>query len=101
MLVISLVQRARKEGLAISPSRLMGRPTAQELAALLDAADRARERHAMTARPVLDPGCSTPVDLNDPRLHAEFDLDEVWRYLRTEKPFHRQGERGTQPGFWC
>ena len=24
----------------------------------------------------------------------------MWRYLRTEKPFHRQGERGTQPGFW-
>ncbi len=54
----------------------------------------------MTARPALSPGELETVDLNDPRLHAEFDLGEVWRYLRDERPFHWQGERGSQPGFW-
>ena len=38
MQVIGLIQRARKEGLAISPGRLMSAPTAEGLAALLDAA---------------------------------------------------------------
>ncbi len=38
MLVISLIQRARKEGLAISPGQLMSAPSAEALAALVDAA---------------------------------------------------------------
>lgn len=40
------------------------------------------------------------LDLADPRLHAERDLRDVWRYLRAERPFHRQPRRGDQPGFW-
>jgi novobiocin biosynthesis protein NovI len=54
----------------------------------------------MTARPVLDPSELEKVDLNDPRLHAEFDLSELWRHLREERPYYRQDERGDQPAFW-
>ncbi|TWP45714.1 cytochrome P450 [Lentzea tibetensis] len=54
----------------------------------------------MTARPMVSPDDLENIDLADPRLHAEFELDEVWRYLRAEKPFYWQTERGSQPGFW-
>lgn len=54
----------------------------------------------MTARPLLAPDELENVDINDPRLHAEYDLSEVWRHLRTERPFYHQGARGAQPGFW-
>lgn len=54
----------------------------------------------MDARPVVSPDELDDIDLADPRLHAERDLSEVWRYLRAERPFYRQPERGDQPGFW-
>jgi novobiocin biosynthesis protein NovI len=54
----------------------------------------------MTARPVVSPDELDDIDLADPRLHAERDLDALWRYLRAERPFYRQPERGDQPGFW-
>lgn len=54
----------------------------------------------MTARPVVSPDELDDIDLADPRLHAERDLTEVWRYLRAERPFYRQPERGDQAGFW-
>ncbi|MEU0009356.1 cytochrome P450 [Streptomyces sp. NPDC006314] len=42
----------------------------------------------------------TELDLADPVLHAENDLSEVWRWLRTQEPLHWQPERGSRPGFW-
>jgi novobiocin biosynthesis protein NovI len=54
----------------------------------------------MTSLPVVPPDELDELDLADPRLHAERDLTEVWRWLRAERPFHRQPERGAQPAFW-
>jgi novobiocin biosynthesis protein NovI len=54
----------------------------------------------MTALPIVSPDELDTIDLADPRLHAERDLSQVWRYLRAERPFHHQPERGSQPGFW-
>lgn len=54
----------------------------------------------MTPRPVVCPGEIDDINLADPRLHAERELSDLWRYLRAERPFYRQPERGSQPGFW-
>ncbi|MGR6316967.1 cytochrome P450 [Micromonospora soli] len=54
----------------------------------------------MTTRRMISPDELEEIDLADPRLHAEYELDEVWRYLRAERPFYWQSERGSQPGFW-
>jgi novobiocin biosynthesis protein NovI len=54
----------------------------------------------MTARPIVHPDELETIDFADPRLHAERELSEVWRYLRSERPFYWQAERGSQPGFW-
>jgi novobiocin biosynthesis protein NovI len=54
----------------------------------------------MTARPMIPPEDLENIDLADPKLHAEYELDEIWRYLRAERPFYWQPERGSQPGFW-
>jgi cytochrome P450 len=40
------------------------------------------------------------LDLADPRVHAEDDLSDLWRYLRAERPVHRQPPAAGRPGFW-
>ncbi|MBS2965016.1 cytochrome P450 [Actinocrinis puniceicyclus] len=40
------------------------------------------------------------LDLADPRLHAESDLTEVWRYLRDEEPAYWHQEPGRESGYW-
>lgn len=40
------------------------------------------------------------LNLADPRLHAETDLSEVWRQLRTDDPVHWNPAIGSAPGFW-
>lgn len=54
----------------------------------------------MTSLPLASPDELDELDFSDPRLHAERDLTEVWRRLRSERPFHRQSARGSQPAFW-
>lgn len=54
----------------------------------------------MTARPVVRPDQLADIDLASPRLHAEQELGEVWRYLRANQPVYWHRPRGTQPGFW-
>jgi novobiocin biosynthesis protein NovI len=54
----------------------------------------------MIARKMVSPDDLETIDLADPRLHAEYELDDVWRYLRAEQPFYWQPARGSQPGFW-
>nr|AAG34185.1 SimI [Streptomyces antibioticus]AAL15601.1 SimI [Streptomyces antibioticus] len=54
----------------------------------------------MNPRPMLSPDVLEDIDLNDRQLHADYDLSEVWRYLRAERPFYYQTARGSQPGFW-
>ena len=46
-------------------------------------------------RPALDPDELSSVDLADPRLHAGYDLTEVWRHLRDEAPVYWHDK-----GFW-
>ena len=41
-----------------------------------------------------------PLDLADPRLHAEFDLQDTWRWLRRYRPVFWNEPRNAQPGFW-
>lgn len=54
----------------------------------------------MTPRPVADPARLDELDLASPHLHAEYELDEVWRYLRAEKPMYWHPPREDRPGFW-
>ncbi|WP_327299449.1 MULTISPECIES: cytochrome P450 [unclassified Streptomyces] len=54
----------------------------------------------MINRPLLDPGALEGVDLADPRLHAEYDLTEVWRHLRDTAPVHRHPATRRGDGFW-
>jgi len=54
----------------------------------------------MTARPVVPPDELESIDLADPRLHAERELGELWRYLGEARPFYYQQPRGPRPGFW-
>jgi len=54
----------------------------------------------MTVRPALEPADLEKIDFNDPKAHSETDLAEVWRHLRTERPFHWQPGRDGRPGFW-
>jgi novobiocin biosynthesis protein NovI len=54
----------------------------------------------MTPRPIADPGELADIDLASPTLHAEYELGEVWRHLRTHRPVHWQPPRGAQRGFW-
>jgi novobiocin biosynthesis protein NovI len=53
----------------------------------------------MTRTPV-DPDDLEKLDLADPVLHAEHDLSEVWRRLRTDRPYYWHPPRDDQPGFW-
>ncbi|RSO08911.1 cytochrome P450 [Streptomyces sp. WAC 06783] len=54
----------------------------------------------MPSRIMLNPGDIATLDLTDPRTHAEYDLSEVWRHLRTTQPFHWHPSVGGAPGFW-
>jgi cytochrome P450 len=36
----------------------------------------------------------------DPRVHAEYDLSEIWRYLRINEPVYWHAETPRRPGFW-
>lgn len=40
------------------------------------------------------------LNLAEPRVHTEYDLSEVWRYLRINEPAYWHVETPTQPGFW-
>ncbi|MFJ7626668.1 cytochrome P450 [Streptomyces sp. NPDC097595] len=54
----------------------------------------------MTERPVFDPAHLDTADLSDPRLHATYDLRELWSHLRTESPVHWHPPAGQADGFW-
>ncbi|MEW1647590.1 cytochrome P450 [Streptomyces sp. NPDC091219] len=54
----------------------------------------------MFDRPRLAPGDLPRTDLADPRVHAEYDLSDVWRHLRSEEPVYWQPETAGRPGFW-
>jgi novobiocin biosynthesis protein NovI len=54
----------------------------------------------MTPRPVVQPVDLDRVDLASPILHAEHDLDEVWRHLRANDPVHWHRPVQDRPGFW-
>lgn len=54
----------------------------------------------MTKRPVVSPDEIDAIDLASPHLHAERELDEVWRHLRAEKPVYWHTPRENRPGFW-
>lgn len=54
----------------------------------------------MTARPVVQPNDLPTVDLASPVLHAEYNLDEVWRYLRANDPVHWHRPVDGRQGFW-
>jgi novobiocin biosynthesis protein NovI len=53
----------------------------------------------MTRTPV-SPDDLDELDLADPVLHAEHELGDVWRFLRSERPYYWHPPRGDQPGFW-
>lgn len=54
----------------------------------------------MTTRPTVQPDELEQIDLASPRLHAEHELDEIWRHLRANHPVYWQQPRGEQRGFW-
>jgi len=40
------------------------------------------------------------LNLAEPRVHTDYDLSGVWRYLRLNEPVYWHVETPTQPGFW-
>ena len=54
----------------------------------------------MAQLPVIDPSQLETLDLTSPAVHAECDLSEVWRYLRSHRPLYWQPPIGGNPGFW-
>lgn len=54
----------------------------------------------MTPRPMVDPVDLPNIDLAEPRLHAEHELDEVWHHLRDHEPVYWHPARDGRPGFW-
>ncbi|MFE3203681.1 cytochrome P450 [Embleya sp. NPDC055664] len=54
----------------------------------------------MNTRPMISPDDIDDIDLADARLHAEYDLREVWRHLRAHRPIHWHTPRESRPGFW-
>jgi novobiocin biosynthesis protein NovI len=54
----------------------------------------------MTTRPTVSPDDIDTIDLADPNLHAEHELDEVWRHLRANDPVHWQPPTNGRGGFW-
>lgn len=54
----------------------------------------------MSQLPVLGPDQAEAVDLTSPAVHAEYDLSEVWRYLRSRRPLYWHPPAGPNPGFW-
>lgn len=53
-----------------------------------------------TARTRIAPADLPEIDLADSRLHSEYDLTDVWRYLRTREPVYWQRPASGRPGFW-
>lgn len=53
------------------------------------------------SRPTIDPDLLDSLDLADPLLHAEYELSEVWRRLRAERPYYWHPPREDRPGFWA
>ncbi|MGW1159805.1 cytochrome P450 [Streptomyces sp. NPDC002513] len=51
-------------------------------------------------RTLVSPEDLDTLDLADPVLHAEYELGDVWRRLRAERPYYWHPPRGDQPGFW-
>jgi cytochrome P450 len=49
---------------------------------------------------VPNPADVTGLNLADPRTHAENELGELWRYLRSEHPVFWHAPAGSAPGFW-
>ncbi|MFE5840919.1 cytochrome P450 NovI [Streptomyces niveus] len=54
----------------------------------------------MSTRPTVSPSELEQIDLASPVLHAEYELDEIFRHLRAERPVYWQQPRNEQPGFW-
>lgn len=54
----------------------------------------------MTTRPTVSPDDIDTIDLADPNLHAEHELDEIWRHLRANDPVHWQPPTNGRGGFW-
>ncbi|WP_369237464.1 cytochrome P450 [Streptomyces sp. R21] len=50
--------------------------------------------------PRLGPADLPTTDLADPRVHATYDLTDIWRHLRAEEPVYWQPETAGHPGFW-
>jgi cytochrome P450 len=46
------------------------------------------------------PGDLSSVDLTDPRTFQTYDLPELWRRLRAERPVHWHPPQADRPGFW-
>ncbi|MFD9390437.1 cytochrome P450 [Streptomyces sp. NPDC060000] len=54
----------------------------------------------MSTRPMVSADELEEIDLASPILHAEYELDAVFRHLRANRPMYWQQPRGEQPGFW-
>ena len=54
----------------------------------------------MSRRPKVAARELASIDLSDPRLHAERNLTEVWRHLRSHEPAYWHQQAGGKPGFW-
>jgi novobiocin biosynthesis protein NovI len=54
----------------------------------------------MSTRPTVSPHELEQIDLASPILHAEYELDAVFRHLRADRPVYWQPPRAEQPGFW-
>lgn len=54
----------------------------------------------ITTRDRLTPTELPGIDLADSRVHAEYDLTDIWRHLRGTEPVYWQPAIGGRPGFW-
>jgi cytochrome P450 len=49
---------------------------------------------------IADPSQVETLDLTSPAVHAEYDLSQVWRHLRSHHPLYWHPPVGSGPGFW-
>lgn len=54
----------------------------------------------MPQRALADPRDIDSLNLADPSTHAEYDLSEVWTWLRRNRPVYWHRAIGSAPGFW-
>lgn len=54
----------------------------------------------MPQRTVADPRDIDSLNLADPGTHAHYDLSDVWKWLRQNRPVYWHRAIGTSPGFW-